>query len=266
MTPDQERHDDQWHDLAAAYALDALPSDEVASFEGHLATCPSCTEEVASLRTVAGHFADLSTATPPDDLRTSVLDAVTHIDQVDPAMRGSTLPDRERSRERSSSPATTDDQAGVVDLSEHRRLRATARIVTGVAAALALIAGALGLWAIDLQEQLHARDLAADQIAAVLSAPDAQLTEVDGSSLVRSPSRERAVFTAGSVPAPGEGRVLQLWVIDDQGPTSAGLVEDPSTPTLLDIPVPEGAVVGVTVEPAGGSDQPTSDPIVAFQT
>lgn len=266
MTPEQGRHDDRLHDLAGAYALDALPPDEVATFEAHLAACPTCTDEVASLHAVAGSLADLSTATPPDDLRTSVLDAVTGIDQVDPATPVSILPDQERSRERSRPSTTTDSRAGVVALSDHRRLRTTARVATGVAAALALVAGALGLWANNLQEQLRDRDLAADQVAAVLSAPDAQLTEVDGSSLVRSPSRERAVFTAGSLPPVGEGRVLQLWVIDDQGPVSAGLVQDPSTPTLLDIPVPEGAVVGVTIEPAGGSDQPTSDPVVAFQT
>lgn len=290
MTPDQPT---ALHDLAALYALDALPPDEAESFEAHLADCASCTEEVAALQEVAADLSGLTVATPPGDLRASVMAAIDDVAQVPLASEEPDEVVEEPERVVSIRPDATEPASGttgeaqVVSLAEHRRARWTARVATGVAAALVLVAGALGLWASDLNgqvdeltgqvgdldqqlvavgDQLQEREEVAAQVTQVLNAPDAELINETGSSLIRSSSQDRAVFAPGSVPAPGTDEVLQMWVIDDSGATSAGLVEDPTAPTLLEVPVPDGVVVGVTVEPAGGSVQPTSDPIVAFQT
>ncbi len=298
MTPDNPVPDDDVttvHELAGAYALDALPGDEVAIFEAHLATCPDCAEEVASMQAVAADLASLAPEAPPRELRSAVLTAITDLEQVpaatatptgrppradgpsttvggparttDSATRGTTMPPATAT----PATATTGETAtslpdNVVSLDDHRRLRSTSRIATGVAAALALVIGGLGLWANDLSDQVRDQDQAIEQVAAVLNAPDARLEKAAGSSLILSTELEQAVFAAGSITSPSDSEVLQMWVIDDDGATSAGLVEDPTQPDLLDVPVPAGAAVGVTVEPAGGSDQPTSDPVVVFQT
>ncbi|MBY5164214.1 anti-sigma factor [Salsipaludibacter albus] len=296
------------HDLAAVYALDALPPDEATAFEAHLATCAACTEEVASLQEVTADLAGMTETAPPPELRASVLDAITDLEQVAAPTAGATGatngadPDEgESSTVVSIRPDATDpppedhdaraDQAEpmaqVVPLADYRRARSTTRILTGIAAALVLVAGALGVWAGDLSgqvddlsgqvgdldqqvvaldSQLQDREAVAAQVTSVLNAPDAELINETGSSLILSADQGRAVFAPGALSAPGEDQVLQMWVIDDSGATSAGLVEDPTTPTLLEIPVPEGAIVGVTAEPSGGSDQPTSDPLVAFAT
>lgn len=270
MTPDDFTPDDTTtpHELAGAYALDALPMDEVATFEAHLAACADCTEEVASLQDIAATLATLATEEPPAAMRASVLSTITTMEQVSAPRRSTT-----RAPLSAAPVATTDavDAApaapgNVVSLDEHRRLRRTTRLVTSVAAALALVLGGVGLWANDLGSQLRGRDQSIEQVAAVLNAPDAELQNVDGSSLVLSRAQQQAVFAAGSLDAPDSSSVLQMWVIDESGPISAGLVSDPGTPALLDIPVPTGAAVGVTVEPAGGSDQPTTEPVVVFQT
>jgi anti-sigma factor RsiW len=41
---------DRWTDAAGAYVLGAMAADEREAFEGHLATCPACREEVDELR------------------------------------------------------------------------------------------------------------------------------------------------------------------------------------------------------------------------
>jgi len=43
-------------ELACAYALQVLPAGEVAAVEAHLASCPHCQREVASLRPIIDRF------------------------------------------------------------------------------------------------------------------------------------------------------------------------------------------------------------------
>ncbi len=63
------------HDLAAAFALDALDGDEVDEFEQHLAICPDCEDELARLRVAAVALAFAGElAVPPPSLRERVLD------------------------------------------------------------------------------------------------------------------------------------------------------------------------------------------------
>lgn len=145
---------------AALYALDALPPDEAESFEAHLADCASCTEEVAALQEVAADLSGLTVATPPGDLRASVMAAIDDVAQVPLASEEPDEVVEEPERVVSIRPDATEPASGttgeaqVVSLAEHRRARWTARVATGVAAALVLVAGALGLWASDLNGQV----------------------------------------------------------------------------------------------------------------
>ncbi len=52
-------------EATSAYALQALPADEVAAAEAHIASCPECRRELESLRPVVDRFA----AWPTDVLR-----------------------------------------------------------------------------------------------------------------------------------------------------------------------------------------------------
>jgi len=77
---------------------------------------------------------------------------------------------------------------------------------------------------------------------------------------------ELAVVTTG-LPALPAGKVYQLWLIGKPKTVSAGLLpaaKNGQTPAVLATGVVKGDTLGLTVEPAGGSAQPTTTPILAL--
>ncbi len=105
----------------------------------------------------------------------------------------------------------------------------------------------------------------------VLQADDAEevtLAIDDGSSatLTRSVSEGRAVITTDNLPAPPSGRVYELWLQDpDGGFPPAGLLPVAADQTvMLEGDASQAITAGITIEPAGGSPQPTSPSIALF--
>ncbi|WP_407570617.1 anti-sigma factor domain-containing protein [Deinococcus altitudinis] len=74
--------------------------------------------------------------------------------------------------------------------------------------------------------------------------------------VVRLPDGHAYVQMQASVPA---GRAYQAWKIEGGKPVSLGLFKDQAYLASL----PAGTVFAVTVEPAGGSPQPTTTPLFA---
>jgi len=236
------------HKLTGAYALDALDELERARFEQHLAQCEDCRAEVAELRETAALLAETTAVTPPASLRDSVLAGISQVRPLAPEVPASpTSPTRHAAR-----PAA----------------RGRGWVPFLVAAALALIVGVGALvtqpWApSDDVERLTA----AEQ---VLQAPDAQEVSVDlgeagRATITRSKSQDRAVITTEDMVSAPSGKDYELWFIDGDEFVSAGLMPDsPDQTVVLDGSASAAAAVGITVEPDGGSKQPTSDPIAVF--
>jgi anti-sigma-K factor RskA len=107
----------------------------------------------------------------------------------------------------------------------------------------------------------------------VIRAKDAQRFEkdIDGAraTIVRSPSLGRAVIIADNMPAAPEGKDFQIWYQDPNGAMhSAGVMPHEAKPTVsmvLDGDASKYNGVGITVEPAGGSPEPTSPPIALIE-
>jgi anti-sigma-K factor RskA len=78
-------------------------------------------------------------------------------------------------------------------------------------------------------------------------------------TLIVTRSDQDALLTAARLPAPPDDRVYQVWVIGPAGTRSAGFL---SGTGLALTGVRAGERVAVTVEPAGGTSQPTTTPIV----
>lgn len=117
------------------------------------------------------------------------------------------------------------------------------------------------------QSQQQARAL-----AAVLAAPDAKVTtgKLKGGAtgtVVVSHSKDKAAFLTSGLAKPPGGKVYQLWFNDNGTMRSAGLLNPSSSSesVLMKGSVDGAAGMGITVEPAGGSKAPTTDPIALMQ-
>jgi anti-sigma factor RsiW len=75
-------------DLARAYSLQALPSGERAAAEAHIATCPACQRELASLRPVIERFAAWPTDVlrPPTELKARLAQRIAEGTGKEPVM------------------------------------------------------------------------------------------------------------------------------------------------------------------------------------
>ncbi|MBT2226542.1 anti-sigma factor domain-containing protein [Nonomuraea sp. NEAU-A123] len=138
----------------------------------------------------------------------------------------------------------------------------------GVAACLAAVAvlGATALRARDELEQVRRTDR---EVAAVLTAPDSRTATASArqggrGTVVVSRSRGKMVFLAAGLADLPEGSVYQLWQLAPGQISSAGLLTADAAGHMLPVitaPGPGVAKIGVTVEPAGGSTQPTTKPL-----
>jgi anti-sigma-K factor RskA len=173
----------------------------------------------------------------------------------------------------------SDEQApdSPVSLEALRASRRTWRVLAGVAAAAALIA-VVGLGGAllhisgqqrDLDETLAQSQQELERTERLLGAPDVQTHSVDmgdDSGMTVAWSLSEQVFQVrphGDMQVPDD-QVLQLWLIDDAGAHSVGFLADGAV--LVDTAlVADGALVGVTQEPAGGSEQPTMDPLAVIE-
>jgi anti-sigma-K factor RskA len=245
------------HALSGAYAVDALDDDERAAFEQHLLRCEDCREEVAGLREAAALMADDAAVTPPDSLRASVLSGIRSIRPLPP--------ETGRSAETGTPhPVAPEAGSNVVPMRSRRGRIAT---LLTAAAAILVIAGGVA-WQPWQDDSTSTTVSAADR---VLRAEDAQKVSIDfedGSSatVVRSLEERRAVVLTRDMAAPPPGKAFELWLQDDSGKMlPAGLMKTAGDhKVLLEGDAAEATGVGITVEPASGSEEPTSEPIALF--
>jgi anti-sigma factor RsiW len=225
---------DTIHELTAAYALDALDEREEREYEAHLARCPRCREELASFTETATSLAyGVESPAPPPGLRDRIL---------------------ERARA---------ERPNVVPL------RPAWRSWTAAAAAVAACAAiGLGIWAATLSRSLDRERSAKEQqagVVSILSDPAARRFALSGShgTLVVSRTGAGALLVSNLRPAPS-GKTYEAWVIQGKTPRRAGTFGQ-AKPFKLTRPVPQGAVVAVTLERHGGVNAPTTRPITAAQ-
>lgn len=248
------------HTLTGVYALDALDTAaEVARFERHLNRCDSCTGEVRGFRETTTRLGFAVARQPPPALRIAVMADVARTRQL-PA-----IDDRAR------------HARPVPRLTLLPRL-AAAGAALGLAAAVTL-----GVVLVNTQNQLSStqqqlsqakRNLTQTQtqlaaINAVRTAADATLvtkaSPIGGTvTVVKSASKHQLVVTTSGLPALTAGKVYQLWLIGTHGNKirSQGLLAPRNGhggPVLIS-GVLKGDIFGITLEPRGGTVQPTTTP------
>lgn len=236
------------HTLAVPYALHALPAEEIAQFEAHLTECSSCRDEVDEVREVAARLGAAESIATPVELRRRVLDEITGVRPLPPVVAGEAATGIRQGRARRWVPWAT----------------------SAVAAALLVVVGVLTSILVDQSRELDENADLRAAIGRVAAAPDMQQASrgVDGARVIAMSSRAQdttVIFSSGMEPPP-EGKDYQAWFIEGDQMRSAGVMDesDDGVRPLVAAGLDDAAQLGITVEPDGGSAQPTSRPLVVM--
>lgn len=238
------------HTLTGAYAAHALPAEEAHEFEVHLAECEACAQEVRELQATAAMLAVETTTAPPATLKRAVLAQVATTRQLPPLVRA----DDDRA------PAMSQPAAALP-----RRRTWTAPLA--VAAAVLLVAAAtLGGFVVQQHRDLQQQRTAARDVAALVADPahtEHTARLASGGTVTVVAAHGQAAFTGADLPPLPSGKGYQLWVMRGSSVTSAGMLPLRSGVAQTYVPdVSGGKALAVSVEPSGGSAQPTTTPVV----
>jgi anti-sigma factor RsiW len=124
--------------------------------------------------------------------------------------------------------------------------------VAAVAAVAACAAIGLAVWNVSLHNQLSSVNHQALTSVPVTGVPGTLVVSANGSA---------ALLVSRIAPAPS-GKTYEAWILQGKKATPAGLFQARGGRAFVPITgkVPIGGRVAVTVEPAGGSPQPTTTP------
>ncbi len=235
------------HALTGAFALDALTGPEHLAFTAHLERCEACAREVAGFSAAAARLAGAVSLPAPAPMKHAVMNRIDSVRQLPPPTRA---------------------ERPVRLLSAFTRRIGPLAVAAGIAAVASL--GAVAIWqhqqVQQARTQAHSAQEQVREASAVLAAPDTRTvhgrTSTGATTSVATSARlNRSVFAAtGLAPAPA-GKTYQLWFDDHGTMRPAGLIHQDGTVLMQGDPS-RARAVGLTLEPDGGSPQPTTSPLV----
>ncbi len=271
-------------DLLELYAIDALEPREMDLFESALSALPGfqrerAVEEIRRTRDAVGRMAAECSTVPSVAVRARILDAI-DTDCTRRPLRSVTDGARISASASAELPwSDTPTSAGhrPDDLSRRRadRRRRIALSVTSAAAAIILVVGGVVIgrsWDSSPAPTgpTVAQSNPLDDLRDVMSAQDAQMhrtkmTGMEGTVVVASSrSLDTAVVLLDGAAQPPAVHTYQLWLIgNNHPPKSAGLVNGATTDPVIITGLSGSRTVGMTVEPVGGSVQPTGEVLAA---
>jgi hypothetical protein len=245
---------DEAIELAGLYVLDALDPEERTLVDAHLASCVQAHDEFSEVGAVVPGLATLADPVgAPASLKSRVMADY---------RAGAGVPAWEMAPAASASAAPA---------------RATSRswLSWAAAATAVLLIAVTAGWAFVVQSDAALGEQRAQVVAQaieVMVAPGSSVATFEGRATAAGASGFAAFGADGAgylvvvnMPVAPAGTTYQAWYIADGVPASAGLLNvdrDGYAVTALS-GRPGTQVIALTVEPAGGSEQPTSDPVAA---
>lgn len=236
-----------------AYSLGALDAEELAALEAHLQTCADCTAELAEYRTISdGLLHALPPRTPPARLRRNLLTKL---------------------------PSASNRTVSLLPLFQRLSLGQLVNAALMLILVISNVFAALQIRELRNEQAALTERISAEQAAiGMLAYPDTQVHAIvpdvqnlTGSALVNK-DRPMAVLLLWNLPKLEPTQIYQIWLIDQTGkPIGAGLFIPASgqayTTALIQSSAPLGEfiAIGVTVEPAGGSEQPTGERLLVVE-
>jgi anti-sigma-K factor RskA len=223
-------------ELIYGQALYALSTDEEEQVALHVAECERCRRRLREAEALAASLAYAVPSTdPPPDLRDRVLASVEPV--VDAA------------------PAPAEPASGTVTAAPRRQRPRFAwwpRLSAVVVPALGVAVVALAIWGVSQQNRVSSLES---------SLQHAQVTRVGslGSAVTKAGGKTTLFASIRSAPA---GKTYEAWVMRGKVAIPAGIFAGGGTLQLtLTHAARPGDVIAITVEPAGGTKQPTTTPI-----
>jgi anti-sigma-K factor RskA len=217
-------------ELLAAFAMNRLDREEDAALAAHLRECSRHDTDLAELRAVVSALPYVAEElAPPPGLKTSLLEA---FDNEVAASQGESRPGEAR--------------AGF-----WQRLWRAPQLGYALAAGLAVVAIGLAAWNLSLQ---------GDDDLVVTSYQQGSMNL----RVLYLPDEGIAVFEV-SMPPLSAGRTYQAWKITEGGAAvSLGVLSNQGT-FAFESDLSDATAIAISVEPSGGSPQPTSDPVVVSE-
>ena len=227
-----------------AYAIGALDADDTAALETHLKTCASCRTELTEYRQLSE---SLLTAVPP---------------KQPPAALRIRLESKLPSTQKKTRPSWN---------------WSFSQMAIGASLILLLMMNVYSIGQLrslqSTQIQLNRQIKTGQTVMSMLSYPSTERVAINSDSVVGSilVDRDRNIVAliVWNMPELPQNETYQIWLIDAQNQRiSAGLFQaDSGQSYTTQIVFPKQNLsgftgVGVTVEPAGGSDQPTGERIL----
>lgn len=254
------------HSDVGSYVADSLSDAERAAFEEHLAVCEACAREVREFSETAADLGVLTQSPPPPELRASVLEAIGSVRPLPPLE--DPAPRRARPEEVQVEVEEPGDEVAVM------RQRRVQRVLTFAVAAAVVVALALGGVVYNFRQQVQsqmaqqeAQEKQRRAETELMTAADTVVrpATIDGrpGTYMVSAELDRGLFIASDLPPAGTGRTYQLWTKHGEEMVGSGLFDGGESVRAWIDNVDGAALVAITIEPAGGSPQPTTTDVKA---
>lgn len=290
--PTDDNSTDNPADLAGAYALNALGAEEAAVYERYLARSEEARIEAAELSDTAVALGlAVAPVQPSSALKASLMAQLASTPQLAPLPAAvepgeptapavptnvppAVIPIGAAGTS-ASAPPSANGPGTASERAQRRWFQRPAGFLAAAAAAAALFVGGTlvgpALYGNSSEQfaQKQAAGLAEINAAADSQRASTETTTGQEATLVWSGELGLSAIIVDDLPALGDDEDYQLWYLGEGDPVPAGTFDSDGSGTVwrvLDGTMSAGDAVGVTVEPAGGSDKPTTDPIVAIQS
>ena len=233
---------DEIDELAGAIALGALDITEMSMVEAHLAGCEKHPEIASLLASAEALALTAPPMEPSPELKTRLMAAI----------EADLEAERSAARAASAQPAP-EERPGLIE-----RLFGGPRVGFGLAAAAVAVLVLL----LVISPWGGGGD---DEDTIVRTFDDGTIS----AEVTYDPDQESTSMSVeGLDPAP-EGSVYQVWAVTGGNPVSIGFLEVPDDGTVSadmeGVQLVEGQVVAVTLEPEGGSQLPTTEPLFGIK-
>ena len=217
-------------ELLAAYALGAVPAEEVPAVRAHILSCEECMQEADDFDSATSALAMSAGRSP---VPAGFADRVVELARADREPVPETAPTRRRF------------------------------LPYFLVAASLAVAAILGFQVYETQQQLNRQE---QILGALLQQDGIELTGTSGAAARLVPRGQDALFAVAGLGKAPPGQTYQLWLLKEGADPVSGGVFDVSGGTAVievDAALEDYEAAAVTIEQAGGSDEgPTTDPIL----